>query len=275
MTRFALPPIDEVTSLLDAGVDALIQGGQSQAQARSQRLLAQGAIDALRNGTVKFVTLPVLNSRTGTELFSEMLLRIFDDAGKPLPVFDSLMAVQDLKLFPKVIPYLLVEQLTHVHRLGRHISINVPPALLRDGPHRDRVAEVLRHYEQMGGDPAYVILEITETEYLPANMALVDFMDTLKEQGYRWALDDYGDGHHTLEHVRKLPLDFVKLSEHVVERFLDPDPHEQEELLAICDDRQLTLIAEHTPSLAAAEKLFQEFGIIYVNMAAPEALGNV
>jgi EAL domain-containing protein (putative c-di-GMP-specific phosphodiesterase class I) len=274
MPPFDLPAPHELPRLLDAAGRDLLDAGRPPAEVSVIKAHAERAVTALRDDTVSFVSLPVLNSRTGDELFAEMLLRLFDPQGMPLPVFDSFLAVQDLRLYPRVMPHLLGRQLGLVHTHERHTSINIPPAMLRDEEQRDILATVLRRYETAGGDPSYVILEITETEYLPATGQLVKFMNTYKGQGYRWALDDFGDGHHTLEHVRVLPLDFVKLSQSLVQRYLVPDNTLSNDLLTLCADRRLTLIAEHTPSLAAAEQLFRDYGIIYVNMTAPTPLGQ-
>jgi diguanylate cyclase (GGDEF)-like protein len=80
------------------------------------------------------------------------------------------------------------------------------------------VAEVL---EQRGVDPARLCLEITETVLLEAAGTPVRTLSQLKRLGVQVALDDFGTGHSSLSHLRRLPLDIVKLDRSFIEELDD------------------------------------------------------
>ena len=67
------------------------------------------------------------------------------------------------------------------------------------------------------------LLEIEITESLGAfkNVELRSAMDTLRGQGFRFALDDLGSEYSTLSAMSDLPFDTVKLDRLLVKRFVD------------------------------------------------------
>ena len=100
------------------------------------------------------------------------------------------------------------------------ISINVSPAQLADSWLAQRIVRLLA---ETGFPAERLTVEITEST-LFADMDLARVIVTsLKNQGIKVALDDFGSGFSSLSHLRTLPFDMIKIdrsfvSEMVTER---------------------------------------------------------
>ncbi|MEB3319460.1 MAG: bifunctional diguanylate cyclase/phosphodiesterase [Cyanobium sp.] len=83
-----------------------------------------------------------------------------------------------------------------------------------------RVAGLLQHE---GLDASRICFEITEQAAV-RNLAVVKAtMQSLRELGIRFALDDFGAGMTSLSHLHDLPLDYVKIDKSFIRRICD-DP---------------------------------------------------
>jgi diguanylate cyclase (GGDEF)-like protein len=87
-------------------------------------------------------------------------------------------------------------------------SVNLSAAQLR----RDGLVEAyIRMVRDHGCDAAMIELEITESVMLEHTERNTRALARLKEAGFRLALDDFGAGHTSLGHLRRYPLDKIKI----------------------------------------------------------------
>ncbi|WP_290650103.1 EAL domain-containing protein [Aquisalimonas sp.] len=96
----------------------------------------------------------------------------------------------------------------HVCGLRLHLEVNISAASLRDAQLRDFLRDELR---ASGADPAWLILEITETAAVTDFAAARTVMEGLRELGCHFALDDFGVGFSTLHYLGQLPADYIKI----------------------------------------------------------------
>ena len=88
------------------------------------------------------------------------------------------------------------------------IAVNLSP---RQFLHAGLVKDTLRVLESSGCRPSYLELEITESMVMhdPAGAAAV--IAELKEMGVRIAMDDFGTGYSSLAHLKRFPIDTLKI----------------------------------------------------------------
>lgn len=91
------------------------------------------------------------------------------------------------------------------------VSINVAPAQLREPGFVDAVVDLLAEHEVPG---SAVILEITETSVTSSRERPV--LERLQAMGIRVALDDFGVGFASLDNLRRLPVQVLKLDKSFV-----------------------------------------------------------
>jgi diguanylate cyclase (GGDEF)-like protein/PAS domain S-box-containing protein len=85
-------------------------------------------------------------------------------------------------------------------------TVNVSPRQLGQPDFVDRVSEALEEHRL---EPASLVVEITESAIMEAGAAAV--LRSLKDLGVRLAMDDFGTGYSSLSHLRRFPLDVIKV----------------------------------------------------------------
>ncbi len=88
------------------------------------------------------------------------------------------------------------------------LSVNISPTHLQEPGFVDEVAAVLA---ATGMAPADLVLEITEAAILLDSETTSVHLNRLKALGVRLALDDFGTGYSSLSHLRRFPVDIVKI----------------------------------------------------------------
>jgi len=89
-----------------------------------------------------------------------------------------------------------------------HMSVNVSVQQLQDARLTERVQKAL---EAAGLDPPRLTLEITESVLMTNTEATLAVLHGLKALGVRLAIDDFGIGFSSLNYLRRLPVDIVKI----------------------------------------------------------------
>jgi EAL domain-containing protein (putative c-di-GMP-specific phosphodiesterase class I) len=87
-------------------------------------------------------------------------------------------------------------------------AINISPHSINDP---DFVQFVVEKLKNSALPPERICFELTERSALSNVMAARHFMDSLRQLGCRFALDDFGDGWSSLAHLKHLSFDYVKI----------------------------------------------------------------
>ena len=77
--------------------------------------------------------------------------------------------------------------------------------------------------ERSGCNPHRLKLELTESAFIGDEQTAIRAMTALRALGIRFSLDDFGTGYSSLSHLKKLPLDQIKIDQSFVRDLLD-DP---------------------------------------------------
>jgi EAL domain-containing protein (putative c-di-GMP-specific phosphodiesterase class I) len=103
---------------------------------------------------------------------------------------------------------------------GLEIAVNLSAVQLRDP---GLVNDVLYALRSAGLDPSRLILELTESAVIRDIEAAAITLCELRTHGVRIALDDFGAGYRSLQHLRAFPVDIVKLDRSFVISSLEQD----------------------------------------------------
>jgi diguanylate cyclase (GGDEF)-like protein len=105
---------------------------------------------------------------------------------------------------------------------GSPLFVNVTTTALLDTVHP--ADQMLLLLSWVGRDPTDVVLEISERETMWDLRRLRLVLNAYREHGFRFALDDVGEGHSTLEVLATAMPDFIKLAESLVAHSNQPGP---------------------------------------------------
>ena len=141
---------------------------------------------------------------------------------------------------------------------GLTVTVNVSSRQLEPG---DLATVVLRTLEESGLDHARLHLEVSETAVLDLRPDILGQLAAIKDLGVQIGLDDFGTGYASLNHLRRLPLDFVKIDRSIVSA-LATDQDDRRIVHAIVDlaaNLGLRSIGEGVETSAQLD-LLREFG---------------
>ena len=105
--------------------------------------------------------------------------------------------------------------------LRLRLGVNLSAVQLMEPQLLDVVAKVLR---ETGLDPTLLEMEITESISIKAAPNLVENLHALHKLGCHIAIDDFGTGAASLDYLRRLPADRIKIDQSFVRNIgVDPD----------------------------------------------------
>ena len=105
--------------------------------------------------------------------------------------------------------------------LRLRLGVNLSAVQLMEPQLMEMVATVLR---ETGLDPTLLEMEITESVSIKAAPNLVDNLHALHRMGCHIAIDDFGTGAASLDYLRRLPADRIKIDQSFVRNIgVDPD----------------------------------------------------
>jgi diguanylate cyclase (GGDEF)-like protein/PAS domain S-box-containing protein len=93
------------------------------------------------------------------------------------------------------------------------IAVNVSTVELRE---KDFVAAVRAILTETGLEPRFLELELTETFLMQDAEATATVLQALKDLGVSLALDDFGTGYSSLSHLKRFPIDTLKIDKSFV-----------------------------------------------------------
>ncbi len=107
------------------------------------------------------------------------------------------------------------------HGLRLRLGVNLSAMQLMEPQLLETVATVLR---ETGLDPTLLELEVTESISIKAAPNLVENLHGLHRLGCHIAIDDFGTGAASLDYLRRLPADRIKIDQSFVRNIgVDPD----------------------------------------------------
>lgn len=191
-----------------------------------------------------------LNQENDHALYSEVLLRMVDADGQPVPTSVFISAAERYHFMPTIDRWVVktvLSMIKHGHLpLDRSqiIAINLSGLSINEADFLDYVRDMFASYPEV--PPAQICFEVTETAAIANISSALRFMETLRALGCRFALDDFGSGLSSFAYLKSLPIDYLKIEGSFVRDMLeDPVDMVVVEAVSLIGRRiELTTIAE-------------------------------
>ncbi|WP_101721944.1 GGDEF domain-containing phosphodiesterase [Eggerthella timonensis] len=195
-----------------------------------EREVIAGIESALREDRIELFLQPKCNMRTGKIVGAEALARWrHPDRGIvapgefiPLLERNGLVRSLDLRVWEKSAAW--VRSLIDRGVRPVPVSVNVSRA---DIYLMDVSAELHALVQRYGIDPSLIEVEITESAYSERPDRIVAAFDALAERGFTVLMDDFGSGYSSLNMLKDINVDVLKIDM----RFLDRDDRRSKDIM--------------------------------------------
>ncbi|MDD9894127.1 MAG: EAL domain-containing protein, partial [Gammaproteobacteria bacterium] len=136
----------------------------------------------------------------------------------------------------------------------RWISINLSAQTICHPPSLETIRGLFEQYKVSSEN---VCFEITETARLDNIDAASSFLQALKSMGCKLALDDFGSGHSSFEHLIKLPFDIMKIDGQFITDISTNPAHEAlvKSMCEVASELGINTLAENVQDAATVHKL--------------------
>ena len=187
-------------------------GEELGAHARSRYERESLFRDALSNGWFEMWFQPVHPNDDDYPLAAEALIRLRHPDGRILAPAAFLDVAEEIGLAATLGSWVLDESCRIASGWTRagvpfRLAVNVSASQL-DDQFAELVSRTLRTH---GLDPSLLVIELTEHTLLEADESQVAALVAIRDSGVRIALDDFGTAYSSLTHLRRFPVDVVKI----------------------------------------------------------------
>lgn len=166
---------------------------------------------------------PIVHAKTGKVSAGEALLRWnhpvlgFISPGEFIPIAEANNMIVEIG---ELVLNRAVENIKQLEKQGvsTEISVNVSTAQLLDIHFTSKVMSILKKYEFQ---PGQLRLEITESIAITKMDTILGNLHELKSLGVRVSLDDFGSGYSSLNYLKDLPINCVKLDQRFTQGLSD------------------------------------------------------
>lgn len=123
------------------------------------------------------------------------------------------------------------------------LSINLSSKTLMSTINFQEMENIFSSYDL---DYSHITLEVTETAIISDMDLAISRLESLKKYGLKIALDDFGTGYSSLTHLKKLPIDVIKLDKSFVNSISknNIDTSIIKYVLYLADDINFEVVAE-------------------------------
>jgi diguanylate cyclase (GGDEF)-like protein len=207
---------------------------------------------------------PIVELAGGEVVSAEALLRWERPGHGLVPPLDFIPLAEETGLIQPIGAWILEEACTQARRWRDdgharvRVSVNVSARQLLDPEFERMVSQTLR---RTGLEPDALVLEVTESSVMQNAELTIPKLERVAATGVRLSLDDFGEGYSSLSHIRRLPIQGLKIARPFVRELGERggDPRLVHGIIELARRLDLTLVAEGI-ELRAQEEALRAFG---------------
>lgn len=190
----------------------------------SWRLSMLSQLDAaIDKGEVWVAYQPKLDLATRRIVGAEALARWTHPEKGPIAATEFVAAAEQSNRIAKLTDFVLDKAVAAAAELNRRgpgfdIAVNLSARLLTDKGFTLRLSALLARHKL---NPKHLTLELTETATLAGSGEGIEMLARLRDLGVRIAIDDYGTGLSTLDYLKRIPANEIKIDQSFVKGIVE------------------------------------------------------
>ncbi|HHT24763.1 MAG TPA: EAL domain-containing protein [Clostridiaceae bacterium] len=183
-------------------------------------LLTNKLFRSLQNEEFSLEFQPQVSCETGKTVGIEALLRWTTDDNQRVPPNRFVPMLEQTGLIYDVGLWVLEQALKEHNRLimkgfsPLRISVNLSVVQFEG---KDFIPDITKIIDESQVDPKYIELEITERLFSANPEDTINKLHKLKELGVKIAIDDFGKGYSSLNHLQLVPFDRIKIDKEIID----------------------------------------------------------
>jgi EAL domain-containing protein (putative c-di-GMP-specific phosphodiesterase class I)/CHASE2 domain-containing sensor protein len=232
----------------------------SRQEEMNWRVSLLGELDtAIDQGEVWLAYQPQYDIRSGRIVGAEALARWTHPQKGPIGPAEFIPVAEANGRIGKLTDFVLDRAISTAAAINRRgvpfqVAVNLSARLLTD---RNLLVRVERMLETHGLAPSMLTLELTETASLQDAESGLATLDALRSKGLKIAIDDYGTGLSTLEYLKKIPANEIKIDQSFIKamRVNRSDLIMVQSTIALAHSLGRTVVAEGVEDRQCLEEL--------------------
>jgi EAL domain-containing protein (putative c-di-GMP-specific phosphodiesterase class I)/CHASE2 domain-containing sensor protein len=179
--------------------------------------------EAIDRGEVWVAYQPKLDLASRRIIGAEALARWTHPEKGPIAASEFVAAAEQHNRIGKLTDFVLEKAVAAAAQLNKRgidfdIAVNLSARLLTDKGFTLRLSALLARHSLA---PNHLTLELTETAALTGSGEGLDMIGRLRDLGINIAIDDYGTGLSTLDYLKKIPANEIKIDQSFVKGIAD------------------------------------------------------
>ncbi len=225
---------------------------------RQEELELKNALkEAVRNRDFTLLYQPQVDTASGRVVGAEALMRWYHPVKGSISPVEFIPLAEELNLIVDLGEWLLEEvchkiqhlqSLPHLPEDFRGIAVNISPLQFKDPYFVSKVRTIV---DLLQIDTRYLEFELTEGILVEDIEAVAEKMRALKAMGITLSLDDFGTGYASLNYLKKLPIDTIKIDRSFISN-LQKDRTDQlltSTIIQLSQNMQCKIVAEGVENL--------------------------
>jgi diguanylate cyclase (GGDEF)-like protein len=192
---------------------------------------------------------PIVNLESGDVVAAEALLRWKRPGHGLVPPLDFIPLAEETGLIQPIGAWILHEACHQACEWrkkdapGVRVNVNVSARQLIDPDFETIVSGALA---STGLAPEALVLEVTESSVMQNPELTIPKLERILATGVQLALDDFGEGYSSLSHLRRLPVQGLKIARPFIRELADPagDARLVRGIIELAHSLGLSLVAE-------------------------------
>lgn len=189
------------------------EGDGEQGKMMADMSWSQSILDALENDHFKLEFQPIVGGDSDKSERYEVLIRMQGKGGELIAPNAFISSAERFGLMPRIDRWVIRHAVDHLARkraAGRNIQffINLSGHVFKDTETLKLVREQLDKHKLPGDSLCFEITEQVAVQHLEEASL---FMRSMKKHGCEFALDDFGAGYGSLNYIKTLPIDYIKI----------------------------------------------------------------
>lgn len=235
-------------------------------------------LNAIENKSLIPYFQPIMSLTDNSVSVHELLMRIPVN-GRIMPAAEFIDDAEAMGVMHRMDLMLMEKAFAEIRKAGYEgfLFINLSPKSLMM---EEFAVQILGLTLKYGIDKSKIVFEITERETVKNISLLAHFIMKLKNEGFMFAIDDFGSGFSSFHYIKNFPIDFIKIEGDFIRNILSDDVDKAfvKSALTLAEELNIRTVAEYVENGEVLSSL-KELGVDYaqgyfIDKPAPALLEN-